>query len=139
DAEVSVFPSPDRLLAAREIPGAGGEKGERLRAVARAAKEGILDADTLRAMPWDAAHARIRLVRGLGEWGANHVLYRAVGLPDEITMEPRFVAALMGLYALDRTPDEAAVARILEPWRPFRTWCVRSEERRVGKEGGSRG
>jgi DNA-3-methyladenine glycosylase II len=63
-----VFPAPSRVLGIADFPGLSREKLARLHAVASAALEGKLDADTLRAMPEEDALASLQTIRGVGPW-----------------------------------------------------------------------
>src|SRR5258707_2327160 len=58
--DVPAFPRPSRLLELLEHPGLNAEKIRRLHGLARAALDGRLDTETLRAMPEAAALAELR-------------------------------------------------------------------------------
>jgi len=122
-AEVAVFPSPEQVLAIETFAGLPDEKLARLHGVARAALDGKLDADRLRALPRDRALDELTSLRGVGAWTAAHILIRGAGTADELPLqEPRLHRAVAFAYDLPAAPDDAELERIAEKWRPFRTW-----------------
>jgi len=125
-AEVEyAFPLPDRLLGLETFPGLEPQRIERLRGVAERALAGDLDAELLASMETDQAIKALRNIPGLGPFYAGLVLLRASGVGDALTMaEPRLRGYLRHYYALPDEPDDEAVRRISEPWRPFRTWAA---------------
>jgi DNA-3-methyladenine glycosylase II len=72
------FPSPAALLALAELPGLPEEKLRRLHGVAEAAQAGFLDADELAALPREETLARLKALRGIGDFYAELILQRAV-------------------------------------------------------------
>ena len=125
-ATLPVIPAPARLLQVDAFPGVPAEKMMRLHGIARAALDGVLDVDQLRALPVDAALARLETLRGIGAWTAEHVLYRGCGLVDALPLaEPRVLRGVAFAYGLPATPTTTEYARIAEAWRPFRMWaCI---------------
>jgi DNA-3-methyladenine glycosylase II len=97
----------------------------RLHGVARAALDGQLDAAVLRAASHEAALTELQQINGLGPVYATLVYLRSTGVKDALTLgEPRLVSYLQHYYGLAKTPGAAAVERIAEAWRPFRTWAA---------------
>jgi DNA-3-methyladenine glycosylase II len=138
----AVFPSPAQVLALRGIAGLPDEKVERLRGIARAAIEGRLDANRLRAMDEDDALTELQALRGVGPWTASHILHRGAALPDALpSAEPRVLHAFAEVYKIEE-PTAERLARAAEAWRPFRMWvCVlmmRSLHRARGSNGWKR-
>jgi DNA-3-methyladenine glycosylase II len=82
DHVLHAFPAPQRLAGLEQFPGLTGRKPEWLRAVARAALDGRLDAARLRTLPHDEAIAMLKQVPGLGDFSAELVLLRGAGAPD---------------------------------------------------------
>jgi DNA-3-methyladenine glycosylase II len=120
-----VFPSPTALLALGGFPGLPAIKLERLHGVARAALDGKLDAERLRAMPVEAALSELQELPGVGPWTASHILFRGAALRDAVpTVEPRLLHGLAEAYGIAR-PSPAKLLQLAEGWRPFRMWvCV---------------
>lgn len=120
-----VFPSPRALLALRGFPGLPAVKLERLHGVARAALDGKLDAERLRAMPVEAALSELQELPGVGPWTASHILFRGAALRDAVpTVEPRLLHGLADAYGI-ATPSPVKLLQLAERWRPFRMWvCV---------------
>ena len=119
---LAAFPTPEQLLRAPSIPGLPAFKVERLRAIARAALDGGLDAATLRAAGPDAALTRLRQLPGIGPFGAELVLVRGAGEPDHFARsERRLHAAMAAAYGVDPA-DVDALEEIARGWSPFRGW-----------------
>jgi len=122
---VAALPLPERLLEVEPMRGLPEEKCGRLRGVARAALEGRLDPERLRAMEPEEAMADVRSLKGIGPFYAGLVVIRATGLSDVLPVEePRSLHAAARFYGLDAPPDPEAFTALAEAWRPFRTWAV---------------
>jgi DNA-3-methyladenine glycosylase II len=119
------FPAPRVLRTLQEgTPGFFGAKVARLRALAEAATDGRLDAARLRALPVDRALDELKALPGVGDFSAQLILIRGLGLTDALpTAEPRLLRAVALLYDLAGPPDGETLTAIAEPWRPFRTWA----------------
>lgn len=134
------FPSPQALLRVESFPGLIPEKVVRLRAVAEAALDGVLEAEHLRSLAPADALKQLREIRGIGEWSAQHVLLRGCGLADELPMaDPRTRDAVQAAYGLDAPPDDAELQRIAEAWRPYRMWVCVLLRVWIGRKQGERG
>ena len=97
----------------------------RLHAVARAALDGLLDVERLRALGPEEGAAQVRPLPGIGPFYASLVILRAVGFADvPVTEEPRALELMGRLYGLGRPATADDVARLTEPWRPGRTWTT---------------
>jgi DNA-3-methyladenine glycosylase II len=120
-----VFPSPERLLALERFPGLSEEKIARLRGIAQAAADGLLEAEYLRGLGEVRALTQLQKLRGVGPWAASHIYFRGAAPCDGLpTAEPRVLHGLAAAYRL-RSPSLATFQRIAAGWRPFRTWvCV---------------
>ena len=119
------FPLPDRLLGLEAFPGLEPQRIERLRGVAERALGGDLDPELLASMEAGQAMTALKTIPGLGPFYAGLVLLRASGVSDALILdEPRLRSYLRHYYGLPDEPDDAAVRRIAEPWRPFRTWAA---------------
>lgn len=116
-------PPPRAILALDRFDGLPEEKLLRMKGVAAAALEGRLDAERLRSMAYEDAHAELRSLRGIGQWTADHVLVRGTGLADELPVsEPRVLRGIAEAYGLPATPSDEEAFAIAEKWRPLRTW-----------------
>ncbi len=119
------FPAPSRLLDLEVFGGLFGRKAEYLRGLAHAALEGRLDADRLRSLPTDEALAELIRLPGVGEFSARLILLRGAATPDgPPAREPRFLRAVTIAYGLEEPPAEAELERLIEGWRPYRTWTA---------------
>ena len=118
------FPRPEVLLEQRSIPGVSDEKVRRVHELARAALDGRLDTEALRALPADDALEKLRELPGVGPFSAEAVLLRGCGVVDAMpTTEGASREAIASLYGVDPS-DQAAVDAITERWRPYRMWAT---------------
>lgn len=119
------FPLPERLLGLETFPGLEPQRVQRLRGVAERALAGELDASGLASMETGQALAMLRTIPGLGPMYASLVQLRATGVTDALTLtEPALCSYVRHFYELPQEPDDSALERIAEPWRPFRTWAA---------------
>jgi DNA-3-methyladenine glycosylase II len=119
------FPTPERLLTVREVPGLAPIKVERLHGVARAALDGLLDAGRLRQLGDVDGPASLLPIPGIGPFWSSGIYLRGCGIVDVFPEEPLAIAALGQLHGLGDRPDPVAVARLSEAFRPYRMWvCV---------------
>ncbi|MCU1685102.1 MAG: DNA-3-methyladenine glycosylase [Amycolatopsis sp.] len=118
------FPGPEELLIAGDELGVPEVKIDRLRGLAEAARDGLLDANLLRGMEADEALAHLQTLRGIGPFSAQLILIRGAGHPDVFPRdERRLHAEIEHAYGLkDATP--AQLEQIAEGWRPFRSWMA---------------
>jgi 3-methyladenine DNA glycosylase/8-oxoguanine DNA glycosylase len=135
------FPAPDVLAGIEVQPGLPEVKAERLRAAANAAKDGLLDAAYLRAMPVADALRWLQRLPGIGPFSAQLILIRGAGHPDVFPEdEPRLQEEMRIAYDLPLAEPEE-LARLAEVWRPFRSWvafALRNDRKLRTKEiGGS--
>jgi DNA-3-methyladenine glycosylase II len=122
---VTALPTPEQLLAVHEFARIPAEKMERLHGVARAALDGQLDADRIRALGEQEALASLQRIRGIGPFYSMLILIRASGLADVLPVsEPNLLATVARLYRLPAPPGPDQLTVLAEPWRPFRTWAA---------------
>jgi len=119
------FPRPATLLSVDDIPGISAEKVRRLHGLARAALDGALDTQMLRALPEVDALARLEALPGIGPWTASAVLMRGCGTVDTLPMGDVTTRRAVGTsYGLgDEVTDEQWLT-IAEAWRPYRMWAT---------------
>ena len=119
------FPGPSGLLELGSFAGLSGRKVGYLRASARAAREGRLEASYLRTLPAEKAFVGLKELPGIGDFSAELVLLRGAGVPDQLPVhEPRVARAVAMAYGLDEPPVAEELAEIAERWRPYRTWVA---------------
>ncbi len=117
------FPAPDRLAGLPFVRGLAARKVEQLRALGTAAP-GWLGSARLRAMGHDAAMAHLQQLAGIGPFSAELILLRGVGDPDAFPLqEKRLHRAMAAAYRLGDAPDLAALERVADRWRPYRSWA----------------
>jgi DNA-3-methyladenine glycosylase II len=97
-----------------------GRKAEFLHAVADAALDGLLDGESLLALPSEEAIARVQQVKGLGPFAAELVVVRGANAPDAVPLHERRLDDEIA----ERYGRDATVESVSEAWRPFRTWAA---------------
>ncbi|MFD2419444.1 DNA-3-methyladenine glycosylase family protein [Amycolatopsis pigmentata] len=118
------FPAPEVLAVLDGELGLPVQKVERLHAVARAARDGLLDAGWLRSLEPDEALERLQRLPGVGPFSAQLILIRGAGHPDVFPLdEPRVHERMREAYRLpEATPAE--LDRLARRWRPYRSWVA---------------
>jgi DNA-3-methyladenine glycosylase II len=134
----NVFPEPRVLLELSRADGLNAEKVARLRAVASAALDGLLDTEYLRALPEWEALARLQTIRGVGPWSAGHIYYRGAAPIDALpAVEPRVLHGFAHASGAS-LPTAQAFQRAAEAWRPFRMWVSVLLSRHLARTSGWR-
>jgi 3-methyladenine DNA glycosylase/8-oxoguanine DNA glycosylase len=121
------FPTPEamRAMPHRKLRTAGlsEAKAKAIHDLARHAAEGTIPSlGELRRMPVDDIIERLTVVRGVGRWTVEMLLIFRVGHPDVLPVHD--LGVRKGLARLMRRtvlPDEKALARRGERWRPWRS------------------
>ena len=121
--QLFAFPTPEKLLELKEVQSLEEVKVQRLHAVAHAALEGQLDAGPLLGMSTVDAMAQLQKLPGIGPLYATLILLRSTGAIDTMTgLEPRLPTYLGHFYSLGADATSEQADRIIDGWRPFRTW-----------------
>ncbi|KAA9155785.1 DNA-3-methyladenine glycosylase 2 family protein [Amycolatopsis acidicola] len=122
--KLASFPAPEQLLAMPRLPGLAEVKMDRLRAVARAARDGLLDAESLRELEAPEALRQLQRLPGIGPFSAELILVRGAGHPDVFPAnEQRLHDQMRQSYGVPEA-SVAELAEIAEGWRPFRSWVA---------------
>ncbi len=106
-----------------ELRGCGlsGRKVAYARGLAEAVASGRLDLEALSQAPDDEVAAAITALKGFGRWSADVYLLFALGRADTWPMGDLAVRlALMRLKGWTERPDDRAMERQGEAWRPYR-------------------
>jgi DNA-3-methyladenine glycosylase II len=122
-AEVGCIPTPEKMLAVKSFPSIPEVKMERLHAVAKAALDGLLDADHLLSLG-DMAPEAVRVIPGIGPFWSQAIYMRTCSVTDVWPEEPLSNAALGVLHGLGEDPSSEDLARITDRYRPWRTWTA---------------
>jgi DNA-3-methyladenine glycosylase II len=121
--QVLAFPTPEQLLTVRELQGLEETRIQRLHAVANAALAGDLEPARLLAMDPGDALAHLQKLPGIGPTYSMLILLRSTGATDLVTgFEPRMSTYLAHFYGLGAEASAEQIARIMDGWRPYRTW-----------------
>lgn len=115
----AVVPPPRVVSEMTSFAGVPQVKWDRIRAFARAAMNGRLDATRLRELPVEFALAELESLPGVGTWTAAHVLMRGAAPHDVLPLhEERVLRGFSFAYGL----DASEFTKCAEQWRPFRMW-----------------
>jgi DNA-3-methyladenine glycosylase II len=111
------FPAARAIADLEPVPGVSLTKLERGRALARAALEGRLHGERLRAMGPEAAIEDLLQIAGVGPFTAQGIVVRGANEPDWLPdAEPRLAKAIAQAYG----PSEPDT----DLWRPYRSWVA---------------
>jgi DNA-3-methyladenine glycosylase II len=122
--EFVAFPRPQRLLELTSAPGLNEKKIGWLHGLARAALDGVLDTERLRALGREEAIAQLRALPGVGEFTAEAVWLRGCGVVDDLpSSEEVSLTASRELYGKPDL-DRAGFEQLAEAWRPYRMWAT---------------
>lgn len=119
-------PGPDAILAAPEAElracGLSRAKTASVRDLAARWLAGSLDPARIPGMDDEEVVAELTRVRGIGRWTAEMILIFTLGRPDVLPVDDVGIQVAAQLaYGLPERPGRAALTRLGEPWRPFRT------------------
>jgi DNA-3-methyladenine glycosylase II len=117
-ATFHAFPAPAQVLELEELPGVSDVKLERLRTIARAAADGWLTRERLRALPVDEALAALESLPGVGPFFAQGILFRGAGVVDGVTRDEVTRFAVTQRYGSGVEIDDVAAR-----WAPFGMWA----------------
>ena len=93
-----------------------------LRDLAMRVADGSLDLERVATLPDDEVIAALTEVKGIGRWTAEMFLIFSLGRPDVLAIDDGALRSTVAwLYGLDGEDDRAAISRIGEAWRPYRT------------------
>ncbi|MBZ0269304.1 hypothetical protein K8I85_14215, partial [bacterium] len=110
---IALLPESGRLVACGDAP--------EVRALARAVRDGTIP------LHWGAdaeeAHAALVALPGVGDWTADYIAMRALGLPDSFPAGDLGVRKAMA-NGHDRLPPVRDVIARAEAWRPWRAYAV---------------
>jgi DNA-3-methyladenine glycosylase II len=119
------FPSPQRLVSMVAFPGLFARKVGYLHGISDAAMRGLLNAERLRSLSHEDAHAELKRLPGIGDFSAELILARGAGDPDHFSRsERRLHQAMAEAYAFPSIPSVEKLATIAEEWRPYRSWVA---------------
>jgi DNA-3-methyladenine glycosylase II len=120
-------PSARQLLAAdqdqlRISAGLSHAKSRALRSLAEHIDSGAIGLARLPSLPDDQVRRQLTAVTGIGDWTADVFLMFNLRRPDILAANDLGIRkAVKAQRGLDGLPDSAAVTRLAEPWRPYRT------------------
>ena len=133
--QLAALPSPAQLLRIEAFPGIPADRIERLQGVARAAREGRLDAARLLRLHPQEAMAGLREIPGIGPFYSALIVIRGTGFTDVLPLGEQKLRALVAqLYNLPVPVSDGTLSGLAEAWKPFRTWAavlIRAAAKRV--------
>ena len=106
--------------------GLSAAKIKTLKAIAAAIEAGAIDFEVLTDMPADEAHAILTAVHGIGPWTADIYLLSCLGHADAWPAGDLALQEAARLaFGLAQRPTAKEMARLAEPWRPWRAVAAR--------------
>jgi DNA-3-methyladenine glycosylase II len=124
-------PTPAEVLAEepeefRAAIGLSRAKVAFLRSLAEHVTDGSLELDRMDSLSDEDVIAELVAVKGIGEWTAHMFLIFHLERPDVLPVGDLGVrSAIKTAYDLDELPGPTDMARIAEPWRPYRSVASR--------------
>lgn len=117
----ALFPTPEEVLGTDLTDmGMPGARARTLHEIARAA---LADPELFtRVEPTEDRVARLRAIRGVGEWTAQYVTMRACRDPDAFPASD--VGLLRGAAVDGARPTPQALLARAEAWRPYRAYAA---------------
>lgn len=120
------IPPPGVLARQRDAKlrayGLSRQKAAAVKAVGAAFESGLVSARRIPHLADDAIVESVTQIRGVGEWTAHMLLMFALGRPDVLPVGDYGVRkGAQKVYGLRDLPKPDALAKLAEPWRPFRT------------------
>src|SRR5207237_10127300 len=101
--------------------GLSRSKIKSIKAIAAALTKGQIDLDAVGLMEADQAHAALTALHGIGPWSADVYLLFCLGNADAWPAgDLALQEAARIAFGLRRRPDVKAMAKLAEPWRPWR-------------------
>ena len=92
-----------------------------IKAIGKAISRKHIDLDAVAAMEADQAHAALTALHGIGPWTADIYLLFCLGNADAWPAgDLALQEAARIAFGLRRRPDVKAMAKLAEPWRPWR-------------------
>ena len=124
-------PTPHEVLAddpeeLRAAAGLSRAKVGFLRSLAEHVVSGELELERLDDLPDEEVIAELVAVKGIGPWSAHVFLLFHLQRPDVLAVGDLGIRrAIMIRYGLPELPSPAAIEKLAEPWRPYRSLACR--------------
>lgn len=100
-------------------------KAEYLIDAARSIVSGVLPVESFSGLPADEVQERLLGVRGIGVWSSNYLGMRSCGLGDCAPIGDTGLAAGLQRYlGLSQKPDGEETRRLMEGFKPFRSFVT---------------
>jgi DNA-3-methyladenine glycosylase II len=97
-----------------------------LRSLAEHVVSGELELERLDDLPDEEVIAELVAVKGIGPWSAHVFLLFHLQRPDVLAVGDLGIRrAIMIRYGLPELPSPAAIEKLAEPWRPYRSLACR--------------
>jgi DNA-3-methyladenine glycosylase II len=119
-------PMPGELLTTTaeqmRTAGVSRQKASYLHSLAQYFLESGMTSRKLASLRDDDVIAEVTKIKGIGVWTAQMLLMFCLGRPDVLPTGDLGVQRAIELaYDLGGPPDPAAMAKLAEPWRPYRS------------------
>src|SRR6185312_14563788 len=101
--------------------GLSAPKIKSIREIGKAVAQGRIDLTAVGEMDADAAHAALIALHGIGPWSADIYLLFCLGHSDAFPAGDLAVQEAARIaFGLRKRPDAKKLAKMAEPWRPWR-------------------
>jgi AraC family transcriptional regulator of adaptative response / DNA-3-methyladenine glycosylase II len=118
DGLTHVFPTPDRIAEANSV----GMPAARARALSSVAAAALANPNLFSpTQTLEDAIAKLRAIRGIGEWTAQYIAMRALRHPDAFPVND---LVLLRSAGQGRPLTAAALRKWAEKWRPWRAYAA---------------
>ena len=126
DALLGGTPTPAGVVGVTDpqlrAVGLSGPKIGYMRDLCARIQDGSLPLDSLHALDDAAVVEALTKVKGIGRWTAEMFLMFRLHRPDVLPVgDLGIVKAVQRAYGLRKVPDSKRLAKIGEPWRPYRS------------------
>jgi DNA-3-methyladenine glycosylase II len=122
--------TPERFLRLDDVTlrtiGFSRQKARYVRLLSEAVLDGSFDPASFEDLTDDEVRRSLVSLTGIGAWTAEVYLLMALGRPDAWPLGDRaLVVATREVKRLGHDPTEEELARLAEPWRPWRAVAAR--------------
>ena len=120
---VAILKLPDSAIRA---VGPSWSKVSYIKNIARAAKDGVVNFQTIQSLDNEVVIQKLTKIKGVGPWTAEMFLMFALGRQDVFSFGDLGLRnAIKRLYKLKKEPTRKKLEQITQKWSPYRTYAAR--------------
>ncbi len=122
-----LFPKPETVanLTVEDLKGLqfSRQKATYLIGIAQALLRNEISKENLKLLPYADALAKLKTLKGIGNWSANYVLMRSIGTAQAVPLQDAGLKnALKRQLELDKAPTPAEVHQIVATWKQWQAY-----------------